>query len=44
MFITAYLPQYLDLAICGVSPAVSASALGLIGPEPAAGVLHEQAA
>jgi len=29
MFITAYLPQY--LAICGVSPATSASALGLIG-------------
>jgi predicted MFS family arabinose efflux permease len=29
MFIIAYLPQY--LAICGVSPATSASALGLIG-------------
>jgi predicted MFS family arabinose efflux permease len=29
MFITAYLPQY--LAICGISPGTSATALGLIG-------------
>jgi predicted MFS family arabinose efflux permease len=35
MFITTHLPQY--LAICGLSPAVSASALGLIGLGNAAG-------
>ena len=37
MFIIAYLPQY--LAICGVSPATSASALGLIGLGNAVGSL-----
>jgi predicted MFS family arabinose efflux permease len=35
MFITAHLPQY--LAICGLAPPVSASALGLIGLGNAAG-------
>jgi predicted MFS family arabinose efflux permease len=35
MFITAHLPEY--LAICGLMPAVSASALGLIGLGNAAG-------
>jgi predicted MFS family arabinose efflux permease len=35
MFITTHLPQY--LAICGLSPSISASALGLIGLGNAAG-------